>query len=303
MVIISAVICTYNRCDRLSYALEALTKQSLPGDRWEVIVIDNASTDGTKALCDRYAGQFTNVVYVYEPILGLSRARNRAIEVAQGEYIAYLDDDAIPCAGWLQAILNCFQTVQPQPVGMGGPIAGLWEIPRPAWLSDHLAAYYTVLDYGDQSDWFAPGCYPYGANMAYLKRAIAEAGGFSEELGRKGNNLLSMEELLLHRSLQSKGGKFYYCAEAGVKHWVSKERINRAWLLERADWQGISDAIADDLLGKGMGQRRLASLFKFRYLLTLFLPNEGWRMTARVELKRGWSHFIHTWWFTELDRV
>ena len=291
MVIISAVICTYNRCDRLSYALQALTKQSLPGDRFEVIVIDNASTDQTKELCDRYVGQFTNFVYVYEPILGLWQARNRGMQVATGEYIAYLDDDAIPCKGWLEAILDCFQTVQPQPVGIGGPIAGLWEIPRPSWLSERIAHYYTVCNYGEQSDWFAPNCYPYGANMAYLKRVIAEVSGFREELGRKGNNLLSGEEVLLNHTLKKAGGKFYYCANAGVEHWVSEKRLNREWLLQRGYWQGVSDAITDETLGKTLGARLFFNLVKFAYVVALFFPSESWRVLARTELNRGWGYF------------
>jgi glycosyltransferase involved in cell wall biosynthesis len=295
MVIISAVICTYNRCDRLSYALQALTQQSLPGDRFEVIVIDNASTDGTKALCDRYGGQFTNFVYVYEPILGLWQARNRGVEVATGEYIAYLDDDAIPCVGWLEAILDCFQTVQPQPVGIGGPITGLWQINRPSWLSERIAHYYTVCDYGEQSHWMPANCYPYGANMAYLKRAIAETAGFIQELDRQGNNLLSMGEIWLSRLLAKQGGKFYYCADARVEHWVSEKRLNREWLLQRGYWQGVSDAITDETLGKPVGERLLFNLVKFAYVVAWFFPSESWRVLARTELQRGLGYYRQSW--------
>ena len=119
---ISVIICTYNRADRLLLALEALTQQTLPSSAFEVLVVDNRSTDNTPAICRVFQERFANFRYVYEPIQGLSKARNTGWQLSQSLYIAYLDDDAIPCKEWVEAILNVFETVRPKPASIGGPI-------------------------------------------------------------------------------------------------------------------------------------------------------------------------------------
>ena len=98
---ISVAICTYNRANRLPLALEGLINQSLPTQNFEIILVDNASTDNTKQICTDYQTKLANLHYIYEPVQGLSKARNTALNNARGQYISYLDDDAIPCKNWL----------------------------------------------------------------------------------------------------------------------------------------------------------------------------------------------------------
>ncbi|WP_404790629.1 glycosyltransferase family 2 protein [Altericista sp. CCNU0014] len=190
--LISVVICTYNRADRLLLALEALTQQTLPSDAFEVLVVDNRSTDNTSAICQSFQARFARFRYVYEPMQGLSKARNTGWRVSQSPYIAYLDDDAIPCQGWIEAILTVFETVQPKPVSIGGPIYPLWEIPRPDWVTPVMETLFTMLDGGDVPRWFEDDEYPWGANVIYRRDALEKAGGFCEQLGRKGQSLLSI---------------------------------------------------------------------------------------------------------------
>ncbi|NER85111.1 MAG: glycosyltransferase family 2 protein [Leptolyngbya sp. SIO1D8] len=161
---VSVIICTYNRADRLCLALEALQKQTLPQDQFEVIVVDNASTDDTQEVCNRYLTQLSNLHYHYESIQGLSRARNQGLEVAKGRIAAYLDDDAIPSPQWLQALLQGFETIEPEPVAVGGAILPLWEVAPPVWMHRYVQGYYTVLDFGSVPRWFPPGEFPYGAD-------------------------------------------------------------------------------------------------------------------------------------------
>jgi glucosyl-dolichyl phosphate glucuronosyltransferase len=109
---ISVVICTYNRADRLRLALDALCTQTLSPQSFEILVVDNASTDDTAALCTFYKEKLPQLHYLFEPVQGLSRARNTAWEEAKSPYIAYLDDDAIPCDDWIESILLTFETIQ-----------------------------------------------------------------------------------------------------------------------------------------------------------------------------------------------
>jgi len=115
---VSVVIATLNRCRLLRRALESLTKQSRPPD--EVIVVDNGSTDDTRAVCQ----EFSNVlplVYVYEPNRGISRARNAGIRRATGDIFCFLDDDCVADGRWLEYMEDPFLR-DPEIACVGGNI-------------------------------------------------------------------------------------------------------------------------------------------------------------------------------------
>ncbi len=296
--LISVAICTHNRADRLILALEGLVKQSLSSQNFEVLIIDNVSQDNTKEIGDRYQEKYYNFRYIYEPVLGLSKARNSALDQAKGKYIAYLDDDAIPCEEWLESILDSFTTVEPSPVCVGGPIYGLWEIPKPDWIHKYMEDFFTVLDYGSEPRWFPPKKFPYGANMCYEKKSLENVGGFKEELGRQGNKLLSQEELLVNWILEKQGGKFYYNPKASVKHWIPKERINAEWLLRRNYWQGRSEAVADKIMGKSITQQyqeSLSNLLNLKRVIAQFWPQKKVRLTTRSRIWHSWGYFVQVW--------
>ncbi|WP_094676486.1 glycosyltransferase [Hydrocoleum sp. CS-953] len=296
--LISVAICTHNRADRLILALDGLIKQSLASQNFEVLIIDNASQDNTQEIGDRYQEKYSNFRYIYEPVLGLSKARNSALNQAKAKYIAYLDDDAIPSEEWLESILDSFTTVEPSPVCVGGPIYGLWEIPKPDWIDRSMEDFFTVLDYGSKPKWFKTNKFPYGANMTYRKESLKSVGGFNEKLGRKGKKLLSQEELLLNIILEQQGGKFYYNPKAFVQHWVPKERINAEWLLSRSYWQGRSDAIADKVIGKPLYyqyQESLSNLLNLKRVIAQLWPQKKVRLTTRSRIWRSWGYFVEVW--------
>ncbi len=306
--LIAVVICTYNRADRLQLALEALTKQTLPSSAFEVMVVDNRSIDRTSEVCQAFQARFVHFRYVYEPIQGLSKARNTGWQASQSAYIAYLDDDAIPCEQWVEAILQVFETVQPQPVSIGGPIYPMWEIPRPDWITPVMETLFTMLDGGDTPRWFDENEYPWGANVIYRRDALEAVGGFCEQLGRKGQSLLSGEETLLNATLKAQGEKFYYSPQASVSHWVPKERINPDWLVQRSYWQGYSVALVDGLVGKSSLYQRLSSTWNlFKRLLDLNpLVFQGLSQTksrlqigvvaqAKLLLSWQWGYFSKVW--------
>ncbi|MEM8613689.1 MAG: glycosyltransferase [Cyanobacteria bacterium P01_H01_bin.105] len=291
--VISAVICTYNRADRLILALEGLKTQTLSKERYEIVVIDNASTDTTKAVCDDYKQQLPHLAYHYEPIQGLSTARNTGLNVANGDYVAYLDDDAIPCANWLEDIVTAFSTIQPQPAVVGGPIYPIWEQEPPVWMHYYVQGYFTVLDHGTEAGWFPDGEYPYGANMVYRRDVLLKHNGFSEDLGRDGKSLLSDEERLLNLTIEADGGQFYYVPSASVQHWVPKERISRSWLLKRCYWQGRSGAVVDNTLGVPVTQqciKGLRGICNGKRWLSQVLPNPQRRIRTGAWLAWHWGY-------------
>lgn len=244
MVRISAVVCTFNRAAYLAKAVESLINQTYPREHYEIIVVDNGSTDNTRDVVEQF-GQSARIKYIYEPIKGLSQARNTGWQAAGGEYIAYLDDDAIASPQWLEKMMVAFETVRPAPASVGGKVAPIWESERPAWLTEDMLTAYAIIDWGNQARFFKPSNpeHHVGCNVAYTREVLQKCGGFNVNLGRKGKNLLSNDENLIKKYIDSHGLGIYYDPEIFVKHLVPKERLTRRFMLRRHLWQGVSDVV------------------------------------------------------------
>lgn len=280
---ISAVICTLNRAHYLRKALESLVNQSLPREQYEIIVIDNGSTDNTKSVVCEEFKNFCNVEYFSEPALGLSRARNTGWRNAKGEYIAYLDDDAIASPQWLATILDVFETVKPKPGCVGGKVEPVWEATRPQWLSDSMVPYLTVVSWSDTPVTLADDQWLAGANMAFPRALLESGGGFLARLGRVGSKLSSMEEILWQRQLMQKGYSCYYHPQIAVGHHIPASRLTKNWFARRFYWQGVSDAVvvvqqdkptALERFRKGFSVAR-SELLSWRNLTTLTMPSNS----------------------------
>jgi glycosyltransferase involved in cell wall biosynthesis len=244
---ITAVICTHNRSDYLKKALNSLYDQTLSADRYEIIVVDNASADDTRAVVEAIgaerAGAGRQMRYVYEAALGLSNARNTALAETQGRYIAYLDDDAIAVPEWLETLLSVFEGDYPGPGCVGGRVDPIWEAPRPSWLPDGLLTYLTIVNWGDERMLIHKPLWVAGANMAFDTELLRQVGGFSSSLGRKGNLLLSNEETALMQRIEDIGRDIIWEPSASVSHHAPPDRLTKKWFRSRARWQGISHAV------------------------------------------------------------
>lgn len=267
--LISAVICTFNRAAYLRKAIQSLVEQSLGSSQYEIIVVDNNSTDDTQTVVTREFADAANLTYIFEARVGLSQARNTGLEQARGKYIAYLDDDAIAAFNWLEATLTCFETAT-FPIGcVGGKINPIWEAPRPAWLPNDYLSYLTVLDWGDEPIAIDRSKYVAGASIAFQTELLRKLGGFSTALGRKGKSLLSSEEVWLQELIRRSGYIVYYDPKITVGHHVSASRLTREWFFRRLYWQGISSAFLDLAQNPGRLENRLKIVLKYtKNLLT-----------------------------------
>lgn len=239
---ISAIICTYNRSHYLHKALNSLINQTLSKDDYEILVIDNGSSDDTKKVTEGFF-HIQNLRYIYEPILGLSQARNTGWKNAKGKYIAYLDDDAVASPQWLEKIVEAFERVKPMPGCIGGKIEPIWESARPPWLSERALTLLPIIDWAatpiilNNNQWLA------GANMAFLAGLLRTAGGFNENLDRKGSRFLYGSDILLEKYIRSKGYHCFYHPEIIVKHHIPSSRLTQGWFLNRSFGQGVSDGL------------------------------------------------------------
>lgn len=244
---ISAAICTYERYDLLPGAIESALKQSLPGDAYEVIVIDN-SPDAERSAreASAFAGS-RNLTWRHEPRPGLSNARNVAARHANSPIIAYLDDDARADAVWLENIAGCFDELGESVKVVGGRIRPWWGAPRPDWLPDQMLGGITVVDLGPRRRILGEGEWVAGANIAFRIAALRDAGWFNTSLGRNGGgaSLLSAEETAVTDRIKAAGGLVAYDPLGAVDHWVDPERLTQRWFRRRAAWQAVSDYMND----------------------------------------------------------
>ena len=242
---ISAIVCTYNRADFVVRAIDSLANQTLNIDDYEILVIDNGSRDDTKRRIEEKLPAIPNLRCVSEPRLGLSVARNTGLAESKGRILAFLDDDAIACPGYLEEILGVFKLCQPSPGLLCGPVEPIWGAPRPTWLKDDLLGFYSVLNWSDIPRPLEKGEWIAGANFAVARDVISACGGFDENLGRKGKSLLSGEDTALTDRIRMAGYVVYYAPAVTVQHYIHPERLSKAWFYRRVFWGAVSKGIID----------------------------------------------------------
>ncbi|MCM0591480.1 MAG: glycosyltransferase family 2 protein [Gloeotrichia echinulata IR180] len=252
---ISAIICTHNRDTYLGAAIDSLLGQDFAAD-FEVVVVDNGSSDRTVQVVEERTHN-PRLKYVFEPIIGLSVARNTGARIASGDILAYLDDDAVASPGWLDVLYSAYENNHKLAIA-GGKVTLLWpqNIQPPRWLSPGLAGNLGAYDLGNSTVYIdKPNLTPRGLNYSLRRRFLEEIGGFDPHLGRVGKNLLSNEELLMTELALQKGWQVAYLPQALVAHNVAPERVNRSWFFQRGWWQGISECYREQLAGlAGIGQ-------------------------------------------------
>src|SRR5262249_27110682 len=127
-----------------------LTHQLVPPSlRYEVIVVDNASTDETRGTVDSFSARAGNVRYIREPRLGVSYGRNTGIRAARAPIVAFTDDDNIVGNRWVM-IIKALMDAHRDAWAVGGPIRAEWPDDVPAWLDSRHWPPLAILDYGDQ---------------------------------------------------------------------------------------------------------------------------------------------------------
>ncbi len=254
---ISAIICTHNREYYLGAAIDSLLEQDYPD--YEVIVVDNASQDNTRQVVEARLPH-PRLKYVYEPVTGLSVARNTGAKESQGEILAYLDDDAVASSQWLQILRGAYQKNEKLAIA-GGKVTLIFPegVTPPNWLSDNLAGNLGAYDLGDEIVYInQPGLTPRGLNYSIRRTFLEEIGGFDINLGRVGTNLLSNEELQMTQLALENSWQVAYLPQALVAHNVAPERLQPTWFLRRSWWQGISECYREQLSSQA-GVQQLAT--------------------------------------------
>ncbi len=228
---ISVIICTHNRCGVLPNALESILNQETRGVRYEVIVVDNNSTDQTRQIVESFIARGQgNMRYVFEGKEGLSNARNTGIAQALAPLIAFFDDDERVAADWVATIKQSLDE-HAEVDFVGGKILPRWERAPPAWLASQLHwAPVALTDYGDTpfySNTENPVCL-IGGNLGIRRAAFDLIGLFDPELQRMKGNIGSEDHELLLR-LWRAGRQGMYVPNLVVEADVPIERMEKAY--------------------------------------------------------------------------
>jgi GT2 family glycosyltransferase len=209
----------------------------------EVLVVDNSprETDAVSAVAAKIARETSVAVRcVREPHPGLGFARNAGITAAQGEIVAFVDDDAVVDPAWAAEVLRTYDETGAAVVG--GKIDPIWTVNRPAWLGDDLLGYLAILDYGPERKLCHFPNYPFGVNISFRRSVLLEIGGFATSLGGGGAPTYVMDEIEVCRRIERAGLPIVYTPAARVGHVLPASRLTRSFFLRRAALLGRATA-------------------------------------------------------------
>ncbi|MCC8146036.1 MAG: glycosyltransferase family 2 protein [Bacteroidales bacterium] len=270
----SVVICTYNRAEYLLKTLESAVLQSHPGSDFEVIVVDNNSTDNTPEILsfiqEKYSQKIT-LRYYKETQKGVSFARNLGVQEAKGEYIVFIDDDETVTPDFLNNLYSFLQSY-PQAELISEPVVPVFETEKPDWFSPYTTSLITgAYDKGDKIKIVGKKDYP-GTGHATFKRELFHIyGGFNIHLGRKGTSLMGGEDKDFFLRLINNGVPCYYVPTAIIYHHIPARKLTEEFFHNLTLSIGKSERIRTlNISRKAYYSRLFSELIKWGASFVLF---------------------------------
>jgi glycosyltransferase involved in cell wall biosynthesis len=243
----TVAICAYNARGRIHHVLQALAAQSAPADSWDVLIVDNASTDGTGQYSSDLAGEIlkcrTRVVVEATP--GQAFARQRAAREAQGEIICFLDDDNIPAPDFVACAILAFDS-RPAAGAIGGKIMAAWETPPTALALAVQNFALAICDLGDTPFKHEFNNGPVGAGLCIrspiLKAIYARKDAATAAIGRKGKGLGGGDDLAIGILTWQMGYECWYDPSLVLEHRLPARRMDKDYLLKLYEGIGCGQA-------------------------------------------------------------
>ncbi len=226
---ISVVISTYNRAAVLPRALQSLVDQDLDPSRYEVVVVDNNSTDQTRSVIEHFTAQSPRVTYAFEPRQGVSYGRNTGISLTTAPIIAFTDADVRVSPNGLSTILTTLAD-HPEAACVGGRVLPNWPGPCPSWLGHVGWGPLGLLDYGAHPlhvNTTRRLCL-ITANAAYRREVFDRIGMFAPHVQAVGRAVATEDHEILLR-LWRAGGQGLYWPALTVTADITPERMRRSY--------------------------------------------------------------------------
>jgi len=294
---ISAVICTHNNANSLKTTINSQIEQEVNEDEFEILVVDNASTDNTRQIVLDFQREWSNLRYTYEEKLGISQARNKGIQDARGRYIAYIDDDVIANSNWISSFLLCLDRLTPTPDIIGGKILLKYEVANiPGYVSSLVEVYFSKIDYGNNGFFVNKSKlthYFNSANLCINKKVFGKIGIFDTRLGSRGNIARSREETDIIEKAFKQNFVMYYEPAAGVTHFIKKHRLKRRYIFHRFFTEGVSQVLTE-IKSSNISEQKffhvrttLRSILKKSYLFFKAPVSERFNILLSMSLEIG----------------
>lgn len=235
---VTVVITAYDpsRYEDINQGIDSILSGSY--ENRDVIVI----VDGRESLATRlksfWKDQSHVLIICNDENLGAARSRNKAVEQADGDIVAFFDDDAVADEQWLAELVRCY--VEHGAVAAGGQMTPIWLVGRPSFLPEEF--YWLIgVTYAGFPDEITEVRNTFASNLSFRKSVFERLGGFNPDIGPKGGSLLqSAETDLCTRLTEETGERVLYNPAAMVGHRIYEYRTNPLFLLRRAFWQGVS---------------------------------------------------------------
>lgn len=295
---ISVIIPTRNRASLIEKAILSFKDQTYPLNNFEIIIIDNGSTDETESVVKSHIDYLNNMSYISKQAPGLHVGRHAGLEIAKGDILVYADDDIEAFPTWLEGIAESFE--DPSVALVGGNNLPRYETPPPPWIEELWGStpygkangMYSILDFSNSKKEISP-YYVWGCNFSIRKGVLLEVGGFHPD--GMPDDLLKYRgdgESAVSYEIIKRGYKTVFNPRASVYHYVPKNRMTLEYIHKRGYIQGISDSYT--LIRKHGGIPFMKNSKK--YIAYLFF----W---ARIQIRLGSKYkenphelFRKGWW-------
>ena len=297
-MILSIVICSYNRASYISGALDSLYHQSAGLDNFEAIIVDNNSTDNTAEVFKQWRASHANGSFTYltESKQGASFARNTGAKGAKGQWLCFMDDDAIANSNYVENIIKHIKT-KPEAIGFGGRIIPKYIPSEPEWMSYYVSSLVGNFDYAPTACAFENGKYPLESNMIVKKDIYDSIGGFNTQLpGVVGTLRIGGEGKELFYKILALGHTIYYDPKICVEHVVEVKKLTPEYMYRVASGIGRGEKTRTLSISKGSYFKKIIEyLFKlgaafvigFKYLLQC-KPAKTWPVIQfRIDALKG----------------
>jgi glycosyltransferase involved in cell wall biosynthesis len=281
---VTLAICTWNRASLLDQTLGSISRLRIPaGIEWEVLVVNNNSSDRTDEVVAGWQGQLP-IRPLQEARSGKSHALNLAVQEATGDYILFTDDDVLVDSEWLSAYCVAFRR-HPEAAVFGGPIVPWFAGRPPVWLTrtiHKIGFAYAQLDLGERPIQLGGHDVPLGANMA-IRMQEQRRHRYDPALGPRPGSELRGEEVTLIKSMLAEGSSGWWVPEARVRHYIPENRQTVTYV--RRWYQGWGNYLAQTqtsevrktVLGRPLWLWRELFTAELRYRFTRVVsPPEIW---------------------------
>ncbi|BCG64118.1 MAG: glucosyl-dolichyl phosphate glucuronosyltransferase [Methyloprofundus sp.] len=250
---ISIIVSTYNRSHNLPDCVQHLAAQeNTEHFQWEALIVDNNSTDATKAVTEQLIEQYPiNIHYLFEQNQGLSFARNCGIHASEAKYVIFIDDDIRVTPKWLASIYNRFVSENCDAVGGRIYVESPEDFPK--WLTPELHGFLGHMDFGEKAFHMnGRDEFPYGGNMAVRRDIAVQLGGFNTGMGRKGegskpDELFKGEETVFFHQMTDNGNALWYEPDAIVLHKILPYQLEKKFFLTVHYNAGFQKALFDNV--------------------------------------------------------